>query len=84
MWNLLVHDYGSSPANIRQARISFPANFLGVPIRRWPTVRIRDARYRTEHDIGTTEIGLKSAESDILADIGLNFLVISDFQHPPL
>ncbi len=40
---------------------------------------IRDQRYRTEPDIGTSDIGLKSAESDIISDIGRNFSPISDF-----
>jgi hypothetical protein len=37
----------------------------------------RDQRYRTEPDIGASDIGLKSAESDIMADIGINFCPIS-------
>jgi hypothetical protein len=32
---------------------------------------IRDQRYQTEPDIGTSDIGLKSAESDIISDIGI-------------
>ncbi len=43
---------------------------------------IRDQRYRTEPDIGTSDIGLKSAESDIISDIGINFCPISDIRYP--
>jgi hypothetical protein len=39
---------------------------------------IRDQRYRTEPDIGTSDIGLKSAESDIISEIGIHFCPISD------
>ncbi len=39
---------------------------------------IRDQRYRTEPDIGTSDIRLNSTESDILSDIGINFCPISD------
>jgi hypothetical protein len=41
---------------------------------------IRDQRYRAEPDIGTSDIGLKSAESNIISDIGINFCLypISD------
>jgi hypothetical protein len=39
---------------------------------------IRDQLYRTELDIGTSDIGLKRAESDIISDIGINFYPISD------
>ncbi len=42
---------------------------------------IRDQRYWTEPDIGTSDIGLKSAESDIISDIGIKFCVIFDIQH---
>jgi hypothetical protein len=41
---------------------------------------IRDQRYRTEPDIGTSDIGLKCIESDIIADIGIDFYSISDIQ----
>jgi hypothetical protein len=34
---------------------------------------IRDQRYRTEIDIGTSDIRLKRAEYDIISDIGINF-----------
>ncbi len=43
---------------------------------------IRDQRYRTELDIGTSDIGLKKAESDIISDIRINFDPISDIRHP--
>jgi hypothetical protein len=43
---------------------------------------IRDHRYRTELDIGTSDIGLKRAESDTISDIGINFYPISDIRHP--
>ncbi len=43
---------------------------------------IRDQRYRTELDIGTSGIGLKRAESDIISDIGINFYPICDNRHP--
>jgi hypothetical protein len=43
---------------------------------------IRDQRYQTELDIGTSDIGLKRAESDIILDIGINFYPISDIQYP--
>jgi hypothetical protein len=36
-------------------------------------------KYRTEPDI---DIGLKSAESDIISDIGINFCPISDIRLP--
>jgi hypothetical protein len=39
---------------------------------------IRDQRYQTEPDIGTSDIGLKRAESDIISDIGINFYLISN------
>ena len=42
---------------------------------------IRDQRYRTELDIGTSNIGLKRAEYDIISDIGINFYPISDIQN---
>ncbi len=42
---------------------------------------IRDQRYRTEPDIGTSDIGLKCAEADIMLDIGIKFCPISDIQH---
>jgi hypothetical protein len=45
---------------------------------------IRDQRYWTELDIGTSDIGLKRAESDILSDIGINFYPISDIRHPKI
>ncbi len=45
---------------------------------------IRDQRYRTELDIGTSDIGLKRAESDIISDIGINFYAISDIRHPKI
>jgi hypothetical protein len=45
---------------------------------------IRDQRYRTELDIGTNDIGLKRAESDIISDIGIRFYPISDIRHPML
>ncbi len=38
---------------------------------------IRDQRYRTDPDIGTSDIGLKCLESDIISDIGINFFPIS-------
>ncbi len=43
---------------------------------------IRDQRYRTELDIGTSDIGLKRAESDIISDIGINFYPICNIRHP--
>jgi hypothetical protein len=43
---------------------------------------IRDQRYRTELDIGTSDIGLKRVESDILSDIRINFYPICDIRHP--
>ncbi len=43
-----------------------------------PYSDIRDKRYRIELDIGTSDIGLKRAESDIISDIGINFYAISD------
>jgi hypothetical protein len=42
---------------------------------------IRDQRYRTEPDIGSSDIELKSAESDIISDIGIKFSPISDIQY---
>jgi hypothetical protein len=45
---------------------------------------IRDQRYRTELDIGTSDIGLKRAESDIISDIGINFYPISYSRHPEI
>jgi hypothetical protein len=39
---------------------------------------ICDQRYRTEPGIGTSDIGLKSAEYDIISDIGINFCPISN------
>jgi hypothetical protein len=45
---------------------------------------IRDQRYRTELDIGTSDIGLKRAESDIILDIGINFYPISDIRNPKI
>jgi hypothetical protein len=42
---------------------------------------IRDLRYRNEPDIGTSYIGLKGLESDIMSDIGLNVLPISYIRH---
>ncbi len=47
---------------------------------------IRDQRYQSELDIGTSDIGLKRAESDItgISDIGINFSPISDIRHPIL
>ncbi len=45
---------------------------------------IRDQRYRTELDIGTSDILLKRAESDIISDIGINFYPISDIRHPKI
>jgi hypothetical protein len=39
---------------------------------------IHDQRYGTELDIGTSDIGLKREESDIISDIGINFYPISD------
>jgi hypothetical protein len=42
---------------------------------------IRDQRYRTEPNIGMSDIGLKSAESDIISDIGINFCTILDIQY---
>jgi hypothetical protein len=43
---------------------------------------IRNQRYRTEPDIGTSDIGLKSAKSDIISDIAVNFFPILDIQYP--
>ncbi len=44
---------------------------------------IREQRYRTKLDIGTSDIGLKRAESDIIiADIGINVYPISNIRHP--
>ncbi len=43
---------------------------------------IRDQRYRTELDIGTSDIGLKRSESDIISDIGISFYPISEIRHP--
>jgi hypothetical protein len=40
---------------------------------------IRDQRYRTELDIGPSNIGLKREESDIISDIGTN---CSDIPYP--
>ncbi len=34
---------------------------------------ICDQRYWTEPDIGTSDIGMKSTESDIISDIGIKF-----------
>ncbi len=45
---------------------------------------IRYQRYQTELDIGTSDIGLKRAESDIISDIGRNFYPISDIRHPKI
>jgi hypothetical protein len=45
---------------------------------------IRDQRYRTELDIGTSDIGLKRAESDIISDIGIYFYPIFDIRHPKI
>jgi hypothetical protein len=42
----------------------------------------RDQQYWTELDIGTSDIGLKRAESNIISDIGINFYLISDIRHP--
>jgi hypothetical protein len=39
---------------------------------------IRDEKYRTEYDIGISEIRLKMAEFDIMSDLGFKFLLISD------
>ncbi len=46
-----------------------------------PYSDIRDQRYRTELDIGTSDIGLKRAEFDIISDIGINFYAIPDIRH---
>jgi hypothetical protein len=43
---------------------------------------IRDHRYRTEPDIGMSDIELKCGESDIISDIGINFCPISDVLYP--
>jgi hypothetical protein len=43
---------------------------------------ICDQRYRNELDIGTSDIGLKRAESDNISDIGMNFHPISDIRRP--
>jgi hypothetical protein len=43
---------------------------------------IRDQRYRNELDIGTSDIGLNRAESDIISNIGMNFHPKSDIRHP--
>jgi hypothetical protein len=45
---------------------------------------IRDHRYRTEPDIGSSDIGLKRAESDIISDIGVNFYHILNIRHSVL
>jgi hypothetical protein len=47
---------------------------------RWAlsSIPVHDQRYRSEPDIGTSDIGMKRAESDILSDIGINFYLISD------
>jgi hypothetical protein len=42
---------------------------------------ICDQRYRTELDFGTSDIGLKRAEFDIISDIGINFYPVSDIRH---
>ncbi len=42
---------------------------------------IRDQRYRTEPDIGTSNIRLKCVEFDIISDIGIIFCPISDIRH---
>jgi hypothetical protein len=42
---------------------------------------IRDQRYRTEPDLGMSDIGLKCTESDIISDIEINFCPISDIRH---
>ncbi len=39
---------------------------------------IRDQQYRTELDIGTSDIRLNRVESDIISDIGIKFYLISD------
>ncbi len=44
---------------------------------------IRDELYRTKPDNGTSDIRIKT-KSDIMSDIGLNFLPISDVRHPNL
>jgi hypothetical protein len=38
----------------------------------------------TEPDIGTSDIGLKRAESDIMLDIGIKFYPITDNRRPLL
>ncbi len=43
---------------------------------------IRDQRYPTELDTGTSDIGLKRAETDIISDIRTNFYLIFDIRHP--
>jgi hypothetical protein len=43
---------------------------------------IRDQQYQTELDIGTSDIGLKRAKSDIVSDIGIKLYPISDIRHP--
>jgi hypothetical protein len=42
---------------------------------------VDDERYRT---IGTSDIGLKKAECDIVSDIGLNFSAITDIRRSNL
>jgi hypothetical protein len=44
-----------------------------------PDIGIHDIG--TEPDIGTSNIGLKGTDSDIMSDIGRNFLSISDIGH---
>ncbi len=41
---------------------------------------IRDQGYRTEPNIGTSDIGLKCAESDIISDTGINFCPICNIR----
>jgi hypothetical protein len=45
---------------------------------------IGDERYHSESDTETFDIGLKVVESDIMSDIGVSFLPISNILNPNL
>jgi hypothetical protein len=54
--------------------------FVSAVLYRWDCNPISTMKERTERDIGISDIGPKSAQSNIMSDIELNLLSIFDIQ----
>ncbi len=67
-----------SSAGVEEGETVLPLNLLFLSCIGEHPVRYPDQRYRTEPDIGTSDIGLKGTEFDIILDIGIILYMISD------